>query len=81
MNTRWKSFAMGLALSAAAFTAQAAGALQFQPLHARDVPTLLQTPHARPLIVEIWSLNAATAARTSRALRNGGALPSRLWMW
>jgi len=51
MNTRWKSFAMGLALSAAAFTAQAAGALQLQPLHARDVPTLLQTPHARPLIV------------------------------
>lgn len=59
MNTRWKSFAMGLALSAAAFTAQAAGALQFQPLHARDVPTLLQTPHARPLIVEIWSLECS----------------------
>ena len=59
MNTRWKSFAMGLALSAAAFTAQAAGALQFQPLHARDVPTLLQTPHARPLIVEIWSFECS----------------------
>jgi len=63
MNIRWKSFAMGVVLSAAAFTAtfaaQAAGALQFQPLRARDVPALLQTPHARPLIVEIWSLECS----------------------
>ncbi|WP_112188289.1 redoxin domain-containing protein [Ralstonia sp. GX3-BWBA] len=63
MNIRWKSFAMGVVLSATAFTAtfaaQAAGALQFQPLRARDVPALLQTPHARPLIVEIWSLECS----------------------
>nr|WP_311527129.1 redoxin domain-containing protein [uncultured Ralstonia sp.] len=59
MNTRWKSLAMGVALSAAAFAAQAAGVLQFQPLHARDVPALLQTPRARPLIVEIWSLECS----------------------
>ena len=63
MKGRWKSFAMGVALSAAAFTAtfaaQAAGALQFQPLHARDVPALLQTPPARSLIVEIWSLECS----------------------
>ena len=59
MNVRWKSLAMGAALSAAAFAAQAAGALQFQPLHARDVPALLQTPQARPLIVEIWSLECS----------------------
>lgn len=59
MKGRWKSFAMGAALSAAAFTVQAAGALQFQPLHARDVPALLQTPQARPLIVEIWSLECS----------------------
>ncbi|MCT7298141.1 redoxin domain-containing protein [Ralstonia sp. CHL-2022] len=59
MKGRWKSFAMGVALAAAAFAAQAAGALQFQPLHARDVPALLQTPQARPLIVEIWSLECS----------------------
>lgn len=59
MNIRWKSLAMGVALSAAAFAAHAAGALQFQPLHARDVPALLQTGQARPLIVEIWSLECS----------------------
>ncbi|MFS2104166.1 TlpA family protein disulfide reductase [Ralstonia sp. Ralssp135] len=59
MKIRWKLFAMGMALTAVAFTAQAAGALQFRPLHARDVPALLQTPHARPLIVEIWSLECS----------------------
>ncbi|WP_439893853.1 hypothetical protein ACS7SF_19830 (plasmid) [Ralstonia sp. 25C] len=59
MNIRWKSLAVGVALSVAAFAAQAAGALQFQPLRARDVPALLQTPHARPLIVEIWSLECS----------------------
>ncbi|MCO5399511.1 redoxin domain-containing protein [Ralstonia soli] len=59
MNIRWKSLAMGVALSAAAFAVHAAGALQFQPLHARDVPALLQTPQARPLIVEIWSLECS----------------------
>ncbi|MBZ4170933.1 redoxin domain-containing protein, partial [Escherichia fergusonii] len=37
----------------------AAETLQFQPLHARDVPALLQTPQARPLIVEIWSLDCS----------------------
>jgi len=59
MNIRWKSLAMGAVLSAVAFAVQAAGTLQFQPLHARDVPALLQTPHARPLIVEIWSLDCS----------------------
>ncbi len=59
MNIRWKSLTMGMALSIAAITAHAAGALQFRPLHARDVPALLQTPHARPLIVEIWSLDCS----------------------
>jgi len=59
MNIRWKSLAMGVVLSAVAFAVQAAGTLQFQPLHARDVPALLQTPHARPLIVEIWSLDCS----------------------
>ncbi|KJK04889.1 signal peptide protein [Burkholderiaceae bacterium 26] len=59
MKIRWKLFAMGVALTAVAFTAQAAGALQFQPLHARNVPALLRTPHARPLIVEIWSLECS----------------------
>lgn len=76
MNIRWKSLAMGVALSAAAFAAQAAGVLPFQPLHARDVPALLQTPHARPLIVEIWSLecsycreNIARIAQWRRTVR------------
>ena len=59
MKGRWKSFAMGVALAAVAFAAHAAGTLQFQPLRARDVPTLLQRPHARPLIVEIWSLECS----------------------
>ena len=63
MKSRCKSFAMSVALSAAAFAAtfaaQAAGALQFQPLHARDVPVLLQTPRVRPLVVEIWSLECS----------------------
>ena len=59
MSRRWTSLVMGVALSAAAFAVQAAGALQFRPLHARDVPALLQTPHARPLIVEIWSLECS----------------------
>jgi hypothetical protein len=59
MNIRWKPLVMGVALSAAAFAAQATGALPFQPLRARDVPALLQTPHVRPLIVEIWSLECS----------------------
>ncbi|KMW44251.1 redoxin domain-containing protein [Ralstonia insidiosa] len=59
MNIRLKTLAMGLALTAAAFVAQAAEALHFQPLLARDVPALLQTPRARPLIVEIWSLDCS----------------------
>lgn len=59
MSIRLKTLAMGVALFAAAITAQAAEALHFQPLHARDVPALLQTPRARPLIVEIWSLDCS----------------------
>ena len=59
MNIRWKVLAMGAVLSAAALNAHAAEALQFRPLHARDVPALLQTPHSRPLIVEIWSLECS----------------------
>lgn len=59
MSVRWKSLALGALFSATAFAVHAAGALQFQPLHARDVPVLLQTPHARPLIIEIWSLDCS----------------------
>jgi len=59
MTIRLKTLAMAMALSATAITAQAAEALRFQPLHARDVPALLQTPRARPLIVEIWSLDCS----------------------
>lgn len=59
MKLSLKSLAMGLALSAAGLAAQAAEALHFQPLRARDVPALLQTPRARPLIVEIWSLDCS----------------------
>ncbi|WP_296224305.1 TlpA family protein disulfide reductase [Ralstonia sp. UBA689] len=59
MKFSLKSLMMGLALSAVALVAQAVEALHFQPLHARDVPALLQTPRARPLIVEIWSLDCS----------------------
>ncbi|MHA6894963.1 hypothetical protein ACQUJT_12850 [Ralstonia pseudosolanacearum] len=56
---RWKSVAMGLALSAAVLAAHADGALRFQPLHAGDVPALLRTPRPRPLIVELWALDCS----------------------
>ncbi len=59
MNLQWKSVAMGVVLSAVTLAAQAAEPLHFQPLHARDVPALLQTPRARTLIVEIWSLDCS----------------------
>lgn len=69
MNIRLKTLAMGLALTAAAFVAQAAEALHFQPLLARDVPALLQTPRARPLIVEIWSLDCSYCRENISTLR------------
>ena len=59
MTVRYRSLALGMALWAAAVAVQAAEALQFRPLHARDVPALLQTPQARPRIVEIWSLDCS----------------------
>ncbi len=75
-NLRWKSVAMGLMLSVAAMAAHADGALRFQPLHAGEVKTLLQTPRVRALIVEIWALdcsycreNIARIAQWRRASR------------
>jgi len=59
VNTRSKQLTIGVALWGAVVAAQAAEALHFQPLHARDVPALMQTPRARPLIVEIWSLDCS----------------------
>lgn len=59
MKLRLQHWATGLALSAIVIAAHAAGALRFQPLLARDVPALLQTAHARPLVVEIWSLECS----------------------
>lgn len=57
MNPRIRLVLVGLMLSAAMFSARAAEALRFQPLLARDVPAVVQAPRARPLIVEIWSLD------------------------
>lgn len=61
MTFSLKSLAIGALLSAAVvpFVAQAAEALHFQPLRASDVPALLQAPRARPLIVELWSLDCS----------------------
>ncbi|OYQ09873.1 hypothetical protein B7R77_23970 [Ralstonia solanacearum K60] len=75
-NLHWQSVAMGLMLSVAAMAAQADGVLRFQPLHAGEVKTLLRTPRARALIVEIWALdcsycpeNIARIAQWRRASR------------
>ncbi|AGH87272.1 MULTISPECIES: hypothetical protein [Ralstonia solanacearum species complex] len=57
--SRWKSVAMGLALSVAVLAAHADGALRFQPLHAGDVQAMLRTPRPRPLIVELWALDCS----------------------
>lgn len=75
-DIRWKSVAMGLALSVAAMAAHADGALQFQPRHASDVKALLRAPRPHPLIVELWALdcsdcreNIARIAQWRRASR------------
>lgn len=84
--SRWKSVAMGLALSVAVLAAHADGALRFQPLHAGDVQALLRTPRPRPLIVELWALdcsycreNIARIAEWRRAGRRRVDVVMVLW--
>ncbi|AXV89056.1 hypothetical protein CJO78_22555 (plasmid) [Ralstonia solanacearum] len=76
VDIRWKSVAMGLALSVAAMAAHADGALRFQPRHASDVKALLRALRPHPLIVELWALdcsdgreNIARIAQWRRASR------------
>ncbi|CAH0441659.1 hypothetical protein LMG9673_02462 [Ralstonia pseudosolanacearum] len=78
---RWKSVAMGLALSVAVLAAHADGALRFQPLHAGDVPALLRTPRPRPLIVELWALDCSYCRENIARIAGGGAPVGCVWMW
>lgn len=79
--SRWKSVAMGLALSVAVLAAHADGALRFQPLHAGDVQALLRTPRRARSSSSSGRSIAATAARTSPASPSGGAPVGGVWMW